>query len=102
MLLEQRSVSHKTPLDGKLEISPAVASRLATLGAELMVASGGREQRARLEAMTCACEKGRAMNGGEPHTHHFVEAPILKELAPGADIRLDLDETRPLLRIDQV
>ena len=96
MLLEHRLVSRKTPLDGKLEISPAAASRLSTLGADFLVASGGREERARLESMACTCAKG----AGERHVHHFVESPLLKALSAGAQVRLEMDETRSLLRVE--
>jgi hypothetical protein len=96
MILELRPVSRKTPLDGKLEISPAAAARLATLGAEFPLASAGLEGSGRLEALTCTCVKG----AGERHVHHFVESPLLKALAPGTEVRVELDEERPALRIE--
>jgi hypothetical protein len=98
MLLEQRSVSRKTPLDGKLEISPAAAARIAPLGAEFPLAHAGREGRGRLYAMECTCTRA----AGERHVHHFVESPLLMALVPGTDVRVELDEQRPALRIEPV
>ena len=97
MLLEQRPVSRKTPLDGKLEISPEAAARLAALGAEFPLASGGREGRGRLESMTCNCTKAAASGS---HVHHFVESPLLTGLVPGSEVRVELDEERSALRVE--
>ena len=96
MLLEQRSVSRKTPLDGKLEISPEAAARLAAIGAEFPLASAGRAGRGRLESLACTCAKGT----GASHVHHFVESPLLRALAPGAEVRVELDEDRGAVRIE--
>ena len=98
MFLEQRAVSRKTPLDGKLEISPATAGRLGALGATFSVTSGGREGSARLESMEFTCAKG----AGDRHVHHFVESPLLKDLAAGDDVRVELDERRGEVRIEAV
>ena len=97
MLLERRSVSRKTPLDGKLEISSASAARLAALGADFPLASAGREGRGRLQEMTCSCAKAAA---GGSHVHHFVESPLLTALVPGSEVRVELDEERPALRVE--
>jgi len=96
MLLEQRRVSRKTPLDGKLEISAASAARLAGLGAEFSLTSAGHQGSARLEALACTCAKG----AGERHVHHFVASPLLKELATGEEVRVELDEERSALRVE--
>lgn len=96
MLLEQRPVSRKTPLDGKLEISPAAAARLGALGAEFPLASAGREGTGRLQSLACTCVKG----AGGAHVHHFVESPILRDLAPGTEVRVEVDEARSALRIE--
>ena len=97
MLLERRTVSRKTPLDGKLEISPATAGRLAALGADFALASGGATGRGRLQSMTCSCAKG----SGSGHVHHFVESPLLTRLAPEAIVLLELDDASPAgLRIE--
>lgn len=97
MLLEQRPVSRKTPLDGKLEISPDAAARLAALGDEFPLASGGQEGRGRLHSMTCSCAKAAATGS---HLHYFVESPLLTGLVPGSEVRVELDEERAALRVE--
>jgi hypothetical protein len=96
MLLDERTVSRKTPLDGRLEISAAAADRLAALGAEFALVSAGRVGRGRLRALACDCAKG----AGGGHVHHFVESPLLAALTPGAAVRVELDEQRPAVRIE--
>lgn len=94
-LLEHQTVSRKTPKDGRLEISAAVASRLSALASEFPIESGGRSGTARLESITCTCAKRQ----GERHVHHFLEAPLLRELAPGSEVRVELEEARQALRV---
>lgn len=98
MLLEQTQVSRKTPLDGKVEISADTAARLATLGKPLAVVARGETAGARVETLTCTCAK----RSGEPHVHHFVESPILKALAAGSEVRLELEPDTATLRIEPV
>jgi hypothetical protein len=86
MLLELCTVSRKTPLDGKLEISPATASRLSVLGEEFTLRSAGREGPARLAELECTCAKASAGR----HVHHFVQSELLRALAPGAAVRVEL------------
>jgi len=95
MLLEQRPVSRKTPLDGKLEISAATAARLAPLGPEFPLVSAGRTGRGRLEALPCTCARG----AGGGHVHHFVQSRVLTELTPGTEVRVELDADGPAVRI---
>lgn len=92
MLIEQRTVSRKTPKDGKLEISAAAAAQLASLGDSFPLRTEGGEGRARLHAMSCTCEK--ATTSG-PHLHHFVESDVLRALEPGTDVRVAIDDARP-------
>jgi len=96
MLLDERSVSRKTPLDGRLEISAVAADRLAALGDEFALVCAGRDGRGRLRSLACTCEKG---NGGG-HVHHFVESPLLAALAPGTAVRVELDERAPTVRVE--
>jgi hypothetical protein len=96
MFLDQRAVSRKTPLDGMLEVSAAAAARLAALGDDFPLASGGREDSGRLRSLACTCAKG----AGGSHVHHFVESPALKALVPGTDVRVELDEQRSAVRVD--
>ena|SRR5687768_15878330 len=95
MLLEQREVSPKTQLDGKLEISTGTAGRLTSFGDALAVAAGGERAPARIESMTCTCAK----RSGEPHVHHFVASPILKHLPGGAAVRLELEPESATLHV---
>lgn len=92
MLIEQRTVSRKTPLDGMLEISAAAARHLLTLGASFPLRTMGGEANARLNQMSCTCAKA-----GTPgrHLHYFVESDVLRALAPGTEVRVQLDDDRP-------
>jgi hypothetical protein len=92
VLIEQRTVSRKTPLDGKLEISERAAERLAALGASFQVRTEAGEGSARLHETRCTCAK--AASTGE-HRHHFVESDVLRALEPGTDVRLELDDAHP-------
>lgn len=86
MLLEVRQVSRKTPLDGKLEITPGSAATLVALGPELVARAAGREDRARLDSMSCTCAKGE----GAGHLHHFIESPAFTDLVAGTEVRVEL------------
>ena len=88
MFLERRNVSRKTPLDGKLEISPSTASELASRNG-LIVRMGGTATAAQVEEMICTCGKG----GGERHPHHFLVSPLFVELQAGNEVQLSLEET---------
>ena len=96
MLLDERTVSRKTPLDGRLEISEPAADRLAALGDEFALISVGRTGRGRLSRLACICAKASA--GG--HVHHFLESPILMSLKPGAGVRVELDERASEVRVE--
>ncbi|MDF2771710.1 MAG: hypothetical protein K0S86_1204 [Geminicoccaceae bacterium] len=98
MFLDERTVSRKTPLDGRLEISAPVADRLAALGDEFALVSAGRAGRGRVSHLACTCAKA----GGAGHVHHFLESPILMSLAAGADVRVELDERASEVRVELV
>jgi hypothetical protein len=93
MLLETRTISPKTARDGKLEVSPDVASRVAVLGEEFTVETPEGRGVGRATSMTCTCAKG----AGAGHVHHFVESPLFQALPAGAEVRLELEETRGAL-----
>lgn len=99
ILLEQRSVSRKTPLDGKLEISPAASARLDDLGLEFPVVAPQGEGVGRLESLECTCEKGATH--GARHVHHFVSSSLFKALAAGGEVRVHLDGATGTLRIEE-
>jgi hypothetical protein len=98
VLLERREVGRKTPRDGRLELSSASAERIRSLGAEFTVHALGRQGVGRLDALDCTCGKG----GGEGanHTHHFAQSELFRELAPGDDVRIELDEAAGALRVE--
>ena len=92
MVIEQPTVSRKTPLDGRLEISESTAAKLAPLGETFPVRTAHGSGEARLHTMTCTC--ARSTSTGQ-HVHHFVESDVLRALEPGARVRLELDGARP-------
>jgi hypothetical protein len=94
MLLERRTVSRKTPMDGRLEITKVGAARLGGIGDGFELAIGDERSAARLGTMECTCR------GPErPHVHYFLESPALKQLAPGQEVELDLEGVGNLIRV---
>ena len=96
MLLEECTISRKTPLDGKLEISPDAARRLAALGNDLQLAAPDGDAVARLSSLECTCLKAAA----GPHLHHFIESDSFRSFTPGATVRLELDSANRRLRVE--
>jgi hypothetical protein len=92
MLIEHRTVSRKTPLDGRLEISASTVAHLEPLGKTFRVHTAEGDGEARLHVMTCTCAKSGSTG---QHVHHFVESDVLRALEPGANVRLELDSARP-------
>ena len=92
MFIEQRTVSRKTPRDGKLEISAVAAAQLESLGDSFPLRTESSEGRARLDSMSCTCEKAAASG---QHLHHFLESDVLRALEPGTDVRVAIDDARP-------
>jgi hypothetical protein len=95
LLLETRAVSAKTPRDGKLEVAPETAERLALFGRDFPLETPAASGRARLGTMACTCAKGK----GATHIHHFVESVLLMALVPGTLVRIEIEESGPRLRI---
>ncbi|MDQ3697881.1 MAG: hypothetical protein M3373_07635 [Gemmatimonadota bacterium] len=88
MLLERRTVSHKTPKDGRLEITEGAAERLRVRvpdGFRLVV--NGAEGRGCLAAMVCTCRGAES-----PHQHWFLESAALTSLAAGGEVAVELRE----------
>jgi hypothetical protein len=94
VLLERRTVSRKTPGDGRLEITKPAATRLRGLGRGLEVDVGGDRTRATVGAMTCTCR-----GADKPHEHYFLESPGLKQLDPGSEVDLELDVADGVVRV---
>ena len=96
MILERRTVSRKTPLDGKLEVSSESAARIGPLGPDIPLTTGGHTGSARLHTLACTCGKGSAGS----HVHHFLESPLFRTLRPESEIRVTLNVDRGLLVIE--
>lgn len=85
MRIDRRTVSRKTPGDGKLEISAAAAAQLAQFGESVPVEWNATLAPATLSAFTCSCGKRDG-----PHDHHFLQSPIFTSLPVGAEVDLIL------------
>jgi hypothetical protein len=96
MLLERRTVSRKTPNDGRLEITKVAATKCEPLGTSFHVELGEVHARARLGAMKCTC---RGVDN--PHVHYFIESEAFKQLAPGDEIDLELDAPHKTIRVSR-
>src|SRR5688572_10031405 len=86
MLLERRTVSRKTPTDGKLEISRVTEDAVRALGSALTVEWQGREAPASVARMSCTCAKGTGQ-----HQHVFLESDLFRGLDAGSEVDLALD-----------
>ena len=87
MLLERRTVSRKTPNDGKLEISRATADAVSSFGPRLTVEWRGTDAPAAVIAMACTCAKGAGQ-----HQHLFIESDLFRTLEAGSEVDLRLEE----------
>lgn len=96
MHLETVTVSRKSPGDGRLLISPTAFSALSAVGNSLMVRVDSHHTQGHLATLQCTCNKTGGA-AGTAHTHHFVQADVIRELTPEAIVQLDLDGA--LLRI---
>ena len=94
--LQQIVVSRKTPLDGKLEISGATASRLAASGTGVQIEIDGAlgagdlsPVTATVSEMQCTCARSQRTG---VHVHHFLGNPRFASLAIDARLVLSLDD----------
>jgi hypothetical protein len=94
MLLEHRTVSRKTSGDGRLEITNAAAATCGNLGSTFQVELEGERESASLGTMGCTCR-----GSDKPHVHYFIESTLLKRLAAGREIDLDLDAAGKTIRV---
>ena len=85
--IERRTVSRKTPGDGKLEITKIAATRLASLGERFPMVVDGRAGDAHLATMPCTCR-----GDDVPHVHYFIESDLLRALPVGSAVDLLLDD----------
>ena len=86
MLLERRTVSRKTPGDGRLEITAGAAETLRARAPALEVELRGERAAGHVETMACTCAK----TAGGPHEHHFLASEVLRSLHAAADVELHL------------
>ncbi len=86
MFLERRTVSRKTPGDGRLEITKEAAQRIKPLGDSLVIELAGETVTATVDTMACTC---RGVDN--PHVHYFLESEHFKSLQPGSAVDLELD-----------
>ncbi len=87
VFLERRTVSRKTPGDGRLEITKAAAARVEQLGTTFGIDVGGETVAGTLGTFACTC-RGPA----NPHVHYFLESGGLKALSPGTALDVEIDE----------
>jgi hypothetical protein len=85
--IERRTVSRKTPADGKLEITKMAAGRLGSLGARFPLVVDDRSGNGALATMPCTCR-----GHDKPHVHYFVESDLLRSLPAGSQVDLFLDD----------
>src|SRR5687768_6150058 len=88
MYLERRTVSRKTPGDGRLEITKQAALRIQQLGSPFTIDLAGESARCTIQTRECTCR------GPENrHVHYFLESESLKRLTPETNLDLELDES---------
>ena len=95
-VVERRTVSRKTPGDGKLEVTKRAATALESLGTAFPVVVGDRQGDARIGSMPCTCRGDE-----QPHVHYFVESDLFRELTAGAAVDLVLDDTGSRLLVQR-
>ncbi len=86
--VERAVVGRKTPGDGKLEVSAALAHALGGDGAPIQVRLASAAQSGTVEIMECTCAKAGASG---KHEHHFVRCDAFRSLPVGAVLVLRAD-----------
>jgi hypothetical protein len=89
VFLERRTVSRKTPGDGRLEITKQTAQFVEPYGERLTVELGGEVVQARLGTMECTCRGAQ-----DPHIHYFLQSEGFKRLTPESAVAVELDPAR--------
>jgi len=87
--LEDRTVSRKTPGDGKLEITQPVAMKLGLIATTFPLATPAGAGTAELQSQPCTCR-----GADNPHEHWFLVSPLFRSLNPRAVIGVSLDERK--------
>jgi hypothetical protein len=99
VFVERRTVSRKTPGDGRLEITKDAAQRVERLGRPVVIDVDGESARGSVATFACTCRGAET-----PHVHYFLESERLKQLLPGTELDVELDENagRVILRARRV
>jgi hypothetical protein len=94
MFLERRTVSRKTPNDGKLEITKRAAEKFSQLTRPFNVDLAGEQSPASIGTMECTCR-----GADNPHVHYFIQSPAFQRLSAGDEVDVDLDVDCALVRV---
>ena len=86
MFRERRTVSRKTPGDGRLEITKEAAHRVMRIGDTFDVDLSGERVVASLGTFACSCRGPET-----PHLHYFLESQRFKALSPGSVVDLEVE-----------
>jgi hypothetical protein len=86
IIQENVTVSRKTPLDGRLEVSDAAVARLTSLGDKFVVRLGDVAVAGTVESMACHCARA----DGAGHVHHFLVSDVTRSLVPGVQVTVAL------------
>ena len=87
MYLERRTVSRKTPGDGRLEITKQAALRIQHLGSPFEIDLSGESAPCTIETFECTCR-----GPDNRHVHYFLESESLKSLTQETNLDIELDE----------
>ena len=87
--VERTVVGRKTPRDGKLEVSHALADALGGDGAPIQVRLASNDASGTVEVMECTCAKAGASG---KHEHHFVQCDAFRALTIGSEFLLRADD----------
>jgi hypothetical protein len=89
--VERAVVGRKTPGDGKLEVSPALADALGGDGSPIQVRMESNDIGGTVEVMECTCAKAGASG---QHEHHFVQCDAFRSLPVGTELLLRADAAK--------
>lgn len=87
MLLEIREIGRKTPMDGRLDITPGTFRRLQIIGDALHGRVGEDRAPARLDRMACRKCTTHGEDGGE---HLFIVSDVYRGLVAGESCVIEL------------
>lgn len=90
-VVERAVVGRKTPGDGKLEVSGALALVLGGDGAAIDVRVASAEVPGVVAVMVCACAKAGASG---KHEHHFVQCDAFRGLPVGTELVLSAEPAK--------